>query len=63
MSIKINWRNTLAALAAVTTLTILPFVNPCETEESRVCTWKADTQGNRPGTNFIDYYGLTIYLP
>lgn len=63
MRIKINKLNSAAALATLLVLATFPFFNPCETEDARVCTWDASSQGNGTGTNFIDYYGLTVYLP
>lgn len=63
MRIKINWLNTAAAAATLLTLLALPFANPCETETSSVCTWNASEQGNRVGTSFTNFYGITIFHP
>lgn len=61
MNIRINWRNTIAALLIAATLVVFPFANPCETEDGTACTWNAQTAGNGSGTSFTDYYG--IFLP
>ena len=64
MKIKnINWPGTVAAALLAVALPVFPFVNPCESEESRVCTWRADAAGNAAGSSFTDFYGLTLYHP
>lgn len=60
MKIKnINWPGTVAAALLAVALPVFPFVNPCETEDARVCTWHADAAGS----SFTDFYGLTLYHP
>ena len=61
MHIKINWRNTAAAAATLLALLVLPFANPCEAEDSLVCTWNASEQGNRVGSSFTNFYGVNLY--
>lgn len=63
MSIRINWRDTLAALLITATLVVFPFANPCQTEDGPLCTWNASESGNGNGRSFTDYYGITIYHP
>lgn len=60
---NIDWPGTVAAALLVVALPVFPFVNPCETEDARVCTWSADTAGNAAGSSFTDFYGLTLYHP
>lgn len=60
---RIDWPGTVAAVALAVALPVFPFVNPCETEDARVCTWHADTAGNAAGASFTDFYGLTLHHP
>lgn len=60
---RIDWPGTVAAALLAVALPVFPFVNPCETEDARVCTWKSDTAGNAAGSSFTDFYGLTLYHP
>ena len=52
---------TLIVLAALA-LTAATIASPCQTEDSRNCTWYADVQGNGQGTSFVDIAGMVIYL-
>lgn len=64
MKIKnIDWPGTVAAALIAIALPVLPFVNPCESEDAPVCTWHADTAGNAAGSSFTDFYGTTLYHP
>lgn len=63
MRFKINWRDTIAALLITATFVVFPFANPCQTEDSALCTWTASESGNGTGRSFTDYYGITIYHP
>ena len=63
MNIKIDWFNAGFAGVVLVVLALLPFLNPCETEDGSVCTWNAQEQGNGQGTSYIDFYGITIYKP
>ena len=60
---RIHWRDTIIAAATLALLATFPLVNPCETETAAVCTWNADTAGNRVGTSFTNYYGVQINHP
>lgn len=60
---RIDWLGTVAAALLAVALPVFPFVNPCETEDARVCTWHADAAGNAAGSSFTDFYGLTLYHP
>lgn len=63
MRVRINWRDTLAALLITATLVVFPFANPCQTKDGALCTWDASESGNGNGRSFTDYYGITIYHP
>lgn len=63
MKIKVNWTNTVIAAILGVGLLVFPVLNKCQTEDARACTWHAEVQGNGVGTSFVDYYGMTIYLP
>lgn len=60
---NIDVRGTVAAILLAIALPVFPFVNPCETEDARLCTWSADAAGNAAGSSFTDFYGLTLYHP
>ena len=48
-------------LAFLVLFLAFPFVNQCEEEDSRACTWSAAEHGNGSGWTFTDYYGLVLY--
>lgn len=49
----------LAAVVALATVT-----QPCESEDSQLCMWEAQTQGNGQGTSFWAGPGeVVVYLP
>ena len=54
MRIRINRRDTLAALLITATFVVFPFANPCQTKDAQVCTW------NSPDSTFTNYYGAHI---
>ncbi len=60
---KVDVVSTVAAVLIAGLLLIFPFINPCEAEDSTVCTWNADTRGNGEGHSFTNYYGVSIYHP
>lgn len=60
---KVNRLNTVFAAIIAIGLLVFPVLNKCPTEDARACTWHAEMQGNGTGTSFVDYYGITIYLP
>lgn len=51
------------AVLLAATLPVFPFINPCTTEDSTACTWRADITGNHAGQSFTNYYGVTLYHP
>ena len=44
---------TLIVWVALTGVSLHAVATPCKTEDSTLCYWNADTQGNRQGESFL----------
>lgn len=65
MRVIYNWPAIIGAALFLTLLVgliILPFINPCEYEDSIACTWNATAQGNGHGLSFTNFWGMTFYI-
>lgn len=60
---NVDWVGAFCALLIAVFFLVFPFINPCEAEDSALCTWNADIAGNGTGDSFTDFYGITLYLP
>jgi len=54
------WRDVVAAALVAVILMVMVWVTealttPCPTEDSQMCTWNAQKQGNGQGESFTDW--------
>lgn len=54
MTIKINWLNTVCAAVIAIGVLAFPFVNPCQTETSKVCAYSSEE------SSFTNFYGIQL---
>lgn len=56
-----RWYSLVGIVLLTLVLLMLPWVNPCESEDAIACTWNAEAQGNGIGRSFTNFWGLVIY--